>query len=108
MSAIEQAKKHFSEHVPEPFDVPEWGITVYPKQENKQDRIKRHAINQKKDFDTASSLAYAVILLARKKDGSAHFQLGDRQDLITKTDPDVLDRVALACLGASVEESEKN
>lgn len=108
MSAIEQAKKHFSEHAPQPFDVPEWGIKVYPKHENKQDRVKRNAFNSKKDFDMASSLAHAIILLARKEDGSAHFQLGDRTALITETDPDVLDRVAMACLGVSIEGAEKN
>jgi len=107
-SAIEQARKHFAGHAPKPFDVPEWGIKVYPKQENKQDRIKRNAFNKEKDFDSASSLAHAIILLALKADGSAHFKLGDRLALITETDPDVLDRVALACLGVSIEGAEKN
>ncbi len=107
-SAIARAKQHFVDHAPKPFDVPEWGIKIFPVNESMADRAKRHAFNKKKDFDQASSFAYAVILLARKEDGTPHFVSGDRRALVSDVDPDVLERVSLGCLGKTVEDAEKN
>ena len=108
VSALDKATQHFADYAPEPFDVPEWGIKVFPKNENMQGRVKRRSLIKKKDYDESSSFAYAVILLSMKEDGTPHFVSGDRLALASKTDPDVLERVALACLGRSVEAAKKN
>ncbi len=37
VSVIERAKQHFTGSDPETFEVPEWGVKVYPKHETLAD-----------------------------------------------------------------------
>jgi len=107
-SAIEAAKAHFLESAPQPFDVPEWGIRIFPKRENMADLIRRFVICGDKGFDRANQLAYTLISLACKEDGSKHFSPADRTALVNDVDPDVLESVVLRCTGISAEAAEKN
>ena len=107
-SALENARKHFTDSAVAPFDVPEWGIKVFPKHETLAGRMRRRALCKAKDYDEASSFAYTVICLAMREDGTPHFKPLDRDALINEVDPDVLERVALACLGHSIEAAGKN
>jgi len=108
MSAIDRAKKHFASTAPDPFEVPELGLTVYPKHETLADRFKRRELVQRKDYDKASAYAYTVILLAMDEHGKPLFKPGDRLALITECDPDLVEDIAVKCMGGTEEDAEKN
>ncbi len=42
------------------------------------------------------------------KDGKPLFKQGDRMDLVSSVDPDVIEDVAVACLGGTEEDAKKN
>jgi len=111
MSAIDKVRDHFARSAPAPFEVPEWGITVYPKRENLAERLRRYAICRERGFDRANEIAYAIIKLAMDKDGKPLFTAEDRQALATEADPNVLEEIVLRLAGtdaAAVEAAEKN
>ena len=108
--AIDFVKDHFNDYQTRKIVVPEW------KDENKKPLeifVEPITLEQKKKIlaktriDEVEALAYALIWLAKDKDGNNHFTLEDKFTLMKKADPDVVARVAGDCMTVPTYEEAK-
>jgi hypothetical protein len=108
MSVIEKAVQHFSSKERREIHVPEWDVTLFTRNltlENKGLWLKRA------DGDSTEYMVYAVIYGLEYEDGSAAFDVGDKLQLKSHVDPDVVTRLATFVLetsGPTEEDREKN
>ncbi len=111
MSAIDQAKKHFSAKEIKELAVPEWGdengpLIIYS---DPVTLAEKNRVSKRADRDKFEALAFAIILKAKDSSGEKLFTIKDKHDLIHKVDPDVLTRVAAEVMEVDDEEvTEKN
>ena len=110
MSVIDNAKTHFDSLGIKKIKVPEWGekdkpliIHARPMTLAEMNKLQKLA----KD-DDLSLLAYTLIEKALDSEGDKIFSIGDKHDLMTKVDRNVLQRVVEAKMDSpSVEEQQK-
>ena len=108
MSVIEKAIQHFSAKERREIYIPEWDVTLYSRNltlENKGLWLKRA------DGDSTEYMLYAVIDGLENEDGSNAFDVGNKKELQTGVDPDVVTRLATFVLetsGPTEEDREKN
>lgn len=109
---IDRAKMHFKpmRSAPKKIHVPEWG-------DGEEGVFYATAMNLKEreicDKMGKTEIDVALEVIIRKledQDGEKVFNRGDKQDLMTKVDPRVLERVAKEILGENldIEDAEKN
>lgn len=109
---IDRAKSHFQplRSLPKKIHVPEWGDgedgVFYATAMNLKEREICDKMG-KTEIDTALEV---IIRKLEDQNGEKAFNRGDKQDLMTKVDPRVLERVAKEILGENldIEEAEKN
>jgi hypothetical protein len=108
MSVIEKAIQHFSAKERREIHIPEWDVTLYSRNltlEKKGQWLKRS------DGDTTEYMLYAVIYGLENEDGSNAFDVGNKKELATGVDPEVVTRLATFVLetsGPTEEDREKN
>lgn len=110
MSVIDNAKTHFDSLGIKKIEVPEWGekdkaliIHARPMTLAEMNKLQKLAKN-----DDLSLLAYTLIEKALDSEGEKIFSIGDKHDLMTKVDRNVLQRVVEAMMDApSVEDQQK-
>jgi len=97
MSILERATKHFELQEVKQIEVPEWPdekgnpTILYAEPLSLGDRktLSKYAKEDDTEF-----LIRLIIMKARTSDGKAVFDLSDKPMLLTKVDPNVLNRIA--------------
>lgn len=106
MSAIDNVKGHFSSLDTIKIDVPEWDLVIYADPFTLKEKNKLFKMSRDNDL---AMMAYTLIMKAKNETGDALFTLADKQDLMTKADPDLLSNVATKILRVDEDEDwEKN
>lgn len=113
MKPIERATAHFKTLSMAPIEVPEWpdddgkATIIYSTPVTLREKQRVRAVSE--EVGGVEALANILIIRARDAQGAPMFTLEDKQLLVTRTDPNVVARVAAALMGAaSLEEQEKN
>ena len=110
---LERARAHFAAFETQSIEVPEWApedgspFFVYWKPLTLK---QKSALYSKARADDMGLMADVIIYAARDEEGAKLFWPKDRDDFLTKIDPDVTSRIASAILSGpeSGEDSEKN
>lgn len=96
MNPIDKAKAHFRDRMTDslkgPIPVPEWGIDVYFRNVNNLQQ-EAEIVKLQQEGKTVESLALSLILRAKDENGKALFQRGNKTELMTQVDPEVILRV---------------
>lgn len=110
---IDRARLHFRADELRRIEVPEWGETpdaplvLMAAPVTLADKQLLH--NRYKAGGLQEMYVHALVLKAKKPDGTAAFGLDDKRSLMTGVDPAVVERVAEAILAAaSLEDAAKN
>ena len=111
---LERARLHFKpDELRKLNDVPEWGespdapLVLFAKPVTMAD--KKLLSNRYKDGGLQEMYAHALILKATHADGRPAFSLADKRDLMTGSDPAVVERIAQQILAvADLEDVAKN
>jgi hypothetical protein len=99
---IDNAVAHFSSKAVRELRVDEWDVTLYSKSLSLEDKAKWL---KRSDGDTTDYLVYAVIFGVTDKDGEPVFDIGDKQKLRQKVDPEILSKITNFVL--HIEEDEE-
>lgn len=115
MSAIDRAKKHFSDLGAMRMEVPEWSddqgrplvVTASPLTLADKDHLAK--VGETYGSQSYETMAHILILHARDVNGRPMFTLEHKQDLMRRVDPDVLSRIAVAIVeGTDPKALKKN
>ncbi|HIE84797.1 MAG TPA: hypothetical protein EYQ00_13565 [Dehalococcoidia bacterium] len=94
-SVLAKATTHFREQLQnksESISVPEWGETIHyrPMNGRQRDAIIKHV----NDGHLMEAYVESILLRARDEDGKLMFKPVHKRELMTKVDPDIIQRVA--------------
>lgn len=110
---LDRARLHFRADELRRIEVPEWGETpdaplvLMAAPVTLADKQLLH--NRYKAGGLQEMYVHALVLKARKPDGSAAFDLGDKRALMTGADPVVVERIVEAILASpGLEDVAKN
>ncbi len=96
MNPIDKAKAHFRDRMTDslkgPIVVPEWGIDVYFRNVNNLQQ-EAEIVKLQQEGKTVESLALSLILRAKDESGKPLFARGNKTELMTQVDPEVILRV---------------
>ena len=113
MSIIDRAKSHFESIGVQSIEVPEWkdedgkASVIYWNPINLFEKNK--LFKKSENLSDVSILADIIVMKALDKDGKKVFKLEDKQTLMEKADPNILQRIAQKMvLVPSIDDLKKN
>lgn len=99
MNPIDKAKAHFREQMTDSLklacNVPEWDMDIYYRSVNNLQQ-EAEIVKLQQEGKTVESLALTLILKAKDAEGKAIFQRGNKAELMTQVDPNVILRILTA------------